>query len=242
MPDRTEKLEILFAQVDKIHCVSNKMTETIKHFDADDEKIFLNRPAVDVKLFSRKSNYENKKSIQLLSIGRLVFQKGLIVGMMAVAELVKVFTHFKWIIVGEGPEREQLIFHINSFKLNNNILLVEAKSRDEILELYEQSDILFLPSVSEGIANVVLEAMAMELPVVSSNTGGMNEAITNNFDGILCENYNHQSMSEQIFILCEDFNKRKKLGEQARKTIEEKFSIKRYVDVFEQQYLEMIEK
>jgi glycosyltransferase involved in cell wall biosynthesis len=96
-----------------------------------------------------------------------------------------------------------------------------------------------LPSVSEGIANVVLEAMAMEIPVVSSSAGGIKEVIINNVNGVLCENYDYKSMAEALHALSIDFDKRKCLGKRGRKTIEESFSLDRYIDVFEQQYYEL---
>ena len=237
---RKQKFKELSFEIDSIHCVSQDMAETIKHYGAPGNKIYINRPAIEPDYFTRKKEYRQTGSIQILSIGRLVFQKGFVIGLLAIKDLKNLFPHFKWIIAGEGGDREELIFHIHTLGLEDHVELVGKKVKDEILKLYEESDIFFLPSVYEGIANVALEAMSMELPVVSSINGGMEEAITHNKDGMLSPNYDHVSMTEQLYELCTDFEKRKRLGEQARKTIEEKFSIKRYIDVFEQEYEKLV--
>ena len=241
-PGRIEKLKTLFDTVDRIHCVSEKMAETVIQYGADCKKIFINRPAVDIQMFSRKKAYIPSNHLKIISVGRLVFQKGFLMGILALAELKKQFENFTWVIIGDGSEREQLVFHINALELNNHVRLVGKKLRDEVIQFYEESDILFLPSVSEGLANVILEAMAMELPVVSSVNGGVEEVITHNENGILVSNYDYRLMGCRLHELCVDFKKRKQLGQAGRKTVEADFALKRYIDVFEKEYLKFVEK
>jgi colanic acid/amylovoran biosynthesis glycosyltransferase len=238
---RSEKLYQVFKRADKIHCVSSKMAETIKKYGAINEKIFINRPAVDTKFFLRKKQHTHEKHVRILSIGRLVFQKGFFGGILAIAELKKRFQNFTCTIIGEGPEKEEIIFHINAMGLEDHVKLIGKKVRDEIIQFYDQNDIFFLPSVSEGLANVVLEAMSMEMPVVSSINGGIEEVITNRVNGILCDNYNFISMGQELFNLCTDFESRRQLGKCARKTIEKNFDIKRYIDVFEEEYCRLVQ-
>jgi len=78
----------------------------------------------------------------------------------------------------------------------------------------------------------VLEAMSMELPIVSSDCGGMAEVLEHGKNGLICENYNYFSMADSLYELCFCFEKRKALGIAARKTIENNFDLKRYIDVF----------
>ncbi len=235
-PERVKKLELLFSKATKIHCVSAKMKDTIERFGAQSDKIFINRPAIDGTIFSRATAYNPSPEIQILSIGRLVFQKGFLIGIMAIAQLVKKFNSFKWIIVGEGPELEEMIFTINLMRLDNHVKLAGKKTRDEVLSLYQTTDIFFLPSVSEGIANVVLEAMSMQIPVVASNSGGASEVITNEVNGLLCNNYDFDAMAAQLEKLCNNYQQRKSLGEAGRKTIEAGYLLERYIDVFESEY------
>lgn len=239
--DRVNKLQVLFNKVDKIHCVSESMSDTIQQYGAPAGKIFINRPAVDTAYFSRQRPYKEDRNIVIVSIGRLVFQKGFMIGILAMLELKKQFPRFVWKIAGDGPEMEELIIHIHSLGLDEHIELLGKKNKDAIKELYEQADIYFLPSVSEGLANAVLEAMSMGLPVVSSDVGGMQEAIIHDVNGKLCSNYDHIQMAAQLHELSTDFELRKRLGEAARKTVVEQFDIKRYIDVFEDVYYKLME-
>lgn len=237
---RTEKLLKLFQKADSIHCISYAMKEKISHLTMHHSKIFVNQPAIDTAFFSRKNWPVFNHKIRILSVGRLVFQKGYMTGLLAMVDLKKIYPNFEWLIAGEGPEWEELAFTIHLLKLESNVLLAGKKTKPEIRDLYEQAHIFFLPSVSEGIANVVLEAMAMQLPVVSSDCGGLPEVIHHNVNGILCKNYDFKKMGSELVDLCLDAEKRKRLGMAARKVIEENFDVKRYISVFEQEYTDLM--
>ena len=236
---RKEKLELVFKKVDSIHCVSADMAATVKKYGAEQYKIYINRPAIDEVFFSRKNAYRKNETVKIISVGRLVFQKGFVLGLKAIHELSKRFENFTWTIAGAGSDLEEMIFHISSLKLEGKVNLLGKKTKEEIYTLYADADIFFLPSVCEGIANVALEAMAMQIPVVSSMTGGMTEAITHDIDGLLFRNYDCNAMTEQLFELCNDFEKRKRLGINARQTVEKHFTLKRYIDVFENEYYKL---
>lgn len=238
---RIEKLNLLFNKVDKIHCVSYKMAETIKQYGAIEEKIFVNHPGINTQLFSRKKPHTMHQHLKILSVGRLVFQKGFLIGILAIAELKKRFKNFTWTIIGEGPEKEQLLFYIHALGLSSHVKLVGRKTRDEIVAFYEENDIFFLPSISEGLPNVALEAMCMEMPVVCAASGGIDEVVIHNSNGILCNNFDFDAMAQQLLELSMNYGKRKKLGECARKTIEKNFDLKRYIDAYEREYYKAIE-
>ncbi|HRH60423.1 MAG TPA: glycosyltransferase family 4 protein, partial [Chitinophagaceae bacterium] len=241
-PKRAEQLRILFQKAAGIHCVSAKMSEVVKLYEAPAEKIFVNRPAVNLHFFKRNQPYEESNKIQILSVGRLVFQKGFNIGVQAVSLLQQRFQKFNWVIAGDGPDEEELLYYVHSLGLQKYISLAGKKTVNEIIEMYHQSDIVFVPSVSEGIPNVLLEAMAMELPIVASNCGGIEEAVTNGVDGLIADNYDYKGLATKMYELCISFEKRKELGRQARKKIEAAFSTERYIDVFEQQYYSLLEK
>ena len=240
-PGRKPLLKNLFENVNAIHCVSNDMSETIKLLGAKQKKIFVNKPAIKSGYFKRSVTYKNNQQIKILSIGRLTFQKGYLIGMLAIKELIKKYPSVIWEIAGDGLIKEELAFYIHDLQLQNHVQLLGGKTTNEIFELYNMADIFFLPSVYEGIANVLLEAMSMELPVVSSDCSGMKEVIEHDSNGMLAPNYDHLQMAEQLFKLCTDFNKREMMGLNARKTIVEFFDIERQLDVFESVYSNLVE-
>jgi len=160
--------------------------------------------------------------------------------LLAFKQFVTKYPLARWMIVGEGPSREELTFYIHSLHLQDKVLLLGKKNRDEIIALYRQANVFFLPSVYEGIANVVLEAMAMQLPVVSTISGGMDEVIENGENGILCKNYDHVDMALQLSMLFEDAGLRNRLGSNARKTVTANFNIERQVQIFENEYRQLL--
>ena len=147
---------------------------------------------------------------------------------------------FKWLIVGDGPLAEEIIYHIHALNLQQHVELLGKKSRDEILSLYNEVDAFLLPSVYEGIANVCLEAMAMELPVVSTRSGGMNEVIRHEENGLLCDVYDPSGIAANLQRLAHEVEFRQLLGRNARQTVVNNFTLKKQVDVFEEQYQKLL--
>jgi colanic acid/amylovoran biosynthesis glycosyltransferase len=240
-PERKAQLENLFASVAAIHCVSQDMANTIQSYCSNASKIFINRPSIDPDVFKRSKPYNNPNaSLQILTIGRFTFQKGYLIGLMAMKELRLKGVDFIWNIVGDGLQHEELIYHIHALQLQDCVKLLGKKNRDEILELYNKVDVFLLPSLYEGIANVCLEAMSMELPVISTKCGGMEEVIENGKDGLLCEVYSPNDIAEKLGLIANDYVTRKQLGINARKKVLQDFTLQRQVNVFEEQYYRLI--
>jgi colanic acid/amylovoran biosynthesis glycosyltransferase len=82
--------------------------------------------------------------------------------------------------------------------------------------------------------------MSMELPVVSTKSGGMEEVIEHGKDGLLCEVYNAKDIAEKLNLIANDYETRKQLGIQARKKVLQDFTLQRQVNVFEEQYYRLI--
>ncbi len=239
---RRESIKQLFNQVDAIHCVSGDMKNTILPYCNNPSKIFINFPSIDAGLFKRSQPYTANNHIKILSVGRFTFQKGYLTGLLTIKKLKEHFQDFLWIIVGDGTQREEIIFHIHQMNLQHHVQLAGAQNREEIIALYNTADIFFLPSVYEGIANVALEAMSMELPVVSTRSGGMDEVITHNVDGMLAEVYDSDTLANHLLSTIGHFEKRKRLGTNARQRILEQFTIEKQTSIFEETYYNLLNK
>ena len=105
----------------------------------------------------------------------------------------------------------------------------------------QQADVYFLPSVYEGIANVVLEAMSMQLPVVCTKSGGMEEVIVNEEDGFLAGINDYHSLADYMLTLCTNEARSEQTGIKARKKINNKFKIETQIDKFEQVYTQLLD-
>lgn len=240
-PGRAAKLSGLFDSVSGIHCVSHDMANTVRAYCKSPQKIFVNTPSVDVNVFKRTKAYEQHRPLRLLSIGRFTFQKGYLLGLLAIEKLKEKNIDFVWKIVGNGPQLEEMQYHAHALGIGDHVEFLGKKNRDEVIELYNSVDIFFLPSVYEGIANVCLEAMAMELPVVATRSGGMEEVIEHGLDGLLAATYDAGDMAEQLSSIADDFEKRANMGKNARQKIISRFMLEHQADVFEAQYYKLLQ-
>jgi colanic acid/amylovoran biosynthesis glycosyltransferase len=168
--------------------------------------------------------------LQLISVGRLTEKKGFSYLVDACALLAKKGYTFQCTIVGEGPQ-DDLQTQIAILRLSEYISLIGAKTMSEIQELYRQSDIFILPCVvaksgdRDGMPNVLLEAMAMQLPVITTPVTGNPELVQDGVNGLLVPQRDANSLAQAIEQLLNDRALRLRLGEQARQTILDGFDI-----------------
>jgi len=237
--ERKVDLKKIFTKVDRIHCVSNDMKKTIQRYTDHNHKIFINYPSINLEKFksSNQIKLPNHKKIILLSVGRLHWKKGLNYGIIAVDELLKRNYNVEYRIIGDGIEKEHLTFLIDNLGLNKNVKLLGYKKPKIVIQEMSNCNIFLLPSLSEGLSNSALEAMAMNLPVVCGNAGGMCEAINNGKNGIIANSMDPIDIADKIENLISDQDFYMKISTNSRKTIESKFDITKQIDIFYNEYI-----
>lgn len=235
---RAQQLRAMFVAVDRVHCVSSDMLRTCAQYGLEPTKAFVNRPAIDVAQFTRTRPYVPRTTgpIRLLASGRLHWAKGLEFGLVAIKKLVDAGHDVHYEIIGAGPEEERLQFAVRDLGLAARVTLAGKRSPAEVRAALEAADIYLLHSVSEGVSNAALEAMAMGLPIVSTAAGGMPEAITHGEDGLLVPSRDPDAMARAIARLLVDPHERATLGAAARRRIEREFSLERQIDTFVAEY------
>jgi len=126
------------------------------------------------------------------------------------------------VLVGEGPDESMLKAKVKEFGLSGNVSFFEFTR--EPVYIYERIDVLALSSLyKEGLPNVLLEAMSMATPVVSSRMAGVPEVVINGETGFMVEPGNKDELSAAIVNLCTDKVLLKQMGENGRRMMEEKF-------------------
>ena len=216
------------------------MKKTIAPFCTDLNKVFVNRPAIDVSFFKPSGEKKKNGVLQILSVGRFTYQKGYLTGLMAIREIVAKGRSFVWNIIGDGPQYEEILFHIHNMALENHVKLLGRRNKDEVNSLLAAADIFLLTSVYEGIPNVVLEAMAMEVPVVATRSGGVDEVITNGKDGFVADVYDVHEIIRLVELLLSDENLRVSIGKEARKRILLDYTLERQAQVFQSRYQSLL--
>lgn len=165
----------------------------------------------------------SQESWVFVTVGRLSPEKGIDILLDAFALLVKRSSSMHLLVLGDGQERFSLETQANCLGITGNVHFVGYTSvaGDYVLS----SDILVLPSRSEGIPNVVLEAMALGRPVVATHVGGVPEIIEDGFNGLLVPAEDPQALATGIEKLMAEPVLYKKITKEGKNFIQEKFSI-----------------
>jgi glycosyltransferase involved in cell wall biosynthesis len=176
-------------------------------------------------------NRQNRK--QILFIGRLIEKKGVIYLLEAVELLKKKKQAIRLVIVGKGKEEQKLKNFCHSHELSDDITFLGRQNPLQIKKLFACSDIFVLPSIiasngdRDGIPNVILEAMASGLPVVSTPVSGITEVIQQEYNGLLVQERDASQLADSIFALTNDETLRNSLRNNGLHTVSQKFDSKK---------------
>jgi glycosyltransferase involved in cell wall biosynthesis len=184
------------------------------------------------RLIDEKYNLKGKKVV--LFTGRLTPQKG-------VDYLVKAARTIKGevLILGDGPERENLQKLIDSYKLSNCRILGYMSPKDQInfKAFYGRADVYVAPSTwKEPLGLVVLEAMAAKTPVVSTRSGGIMSLVKDGYNGYLVKMRNATEIAQRVNELLLNDELCKKMGDRSYELVVKKFTWDRIADQFETVY------
>lgn len=168
--------------VDAVIAVSETLKARLKYHFKKDALVVHNLVSSVFENAIRKVAVN--KNFQFVSTGSLVYGKGFDILINAFAASGLADQRVKILIIGGGEEREKLQRQISSHHLDENIILVGQKSKDEIVKILCESHAFILPSRSENFSVAVLEALSVGLPVIATICGGIKECI-NDKNGIL---------------------------------------------------------
>lgn len=165
------------------------------------------------------------------TVGRLAPEKNQKLLIEAALPLLGPGAHL--VIVGDGPEREALEKAIPD-SVRSFVHLVGA--RDDIPALLSAFDLFVLSSRTEGLPLVVPEAMAVGLPVIATNVGGLSTVVRQHQTGLLVPSGDKCSLSAAIEMLLHDDERRRELGREAAIDASRRFGLERVVDAYEALY------
>jgi glycosyltransferase involved in cell wall biosynthesis len=167
----------------------------------------------------------------ILFVGRLLHGKGLALLIEAIADLRRRGLDVTATIVGEGPARQEAERDLERFHLRRSVRLLGAIGQDELRDLYARSDIFCLPSFAEGIPVVAMEAMAMELPVVTTRITGIPELVDDGTNGLLVAPGRVDVLTEALERLVRAPDERRRLGTAAREKVCRDYDVARSAGV-----------
>lgn len=206
-------------------CSAHGRNELVRQGDgADAEKVKTVYHGIDVRRFAPPVN-GNRGNELILAVGRLDAMKGFHILISACDELKRNGTRFKCRIIGEGPERKHLSDLITRHGVSPEVELFGAVPQEKLMSHYHEAALFVLPSVItptnryDGIPNVLVEAMATGLPVVSTAISGIPELIEPGKTGYLVPPDEPKNLARCFANLLADGALRHRMGLAARARI-----------------------
>ncbi len=207
-----------------ITCTDYNRRHLVEAYGARPDKLRVIYHGLDLERFQRRRRPANAIPV-ILSVGRLVEQKGYEDLLHACADLTRAGVAFRCEIVGDGPLRERLSALIAELGLHDTVVLAGRVVGDAILDCYERADLFVLPCVEasdgdrDGIPNTMIEAMAMEIPVVSTRYSGVPELVVEGRTGLLTECGDRPAIAEAMRRLLASPELRAAMGRAGRERV-----------------------
>ncbi len=224
----------LFDTGDLFLPISERWKHQLIELGCDENKISVHRMGVDCTKFSFTPRYlSDDGQIRIVTIARFVEKKGVEYGIRAVAELVKNNHNIEYNIIGDGVLKNNLEQLIKDNGIESQVKLLGWKQQHEIVEILNKSHILLAPSVTskdgdqEGIPVVLMEAMAMGLPVVSTQHSGIPELIENGVSGFLVPERDVSTLAKKLSYLTQNPKLWLEMGKAGRRYIEQNYNIEK---------------
>jgi glycosyltransferase involved in cell wall biosynthesis len=220
---------------EKIICVSDDLLQTCLRWGLPASRCIYIENAIDTQQFRRLQSCKsakvalgfdpNKKIV--LAVGRLSAEKGFDILLKAVAALPQELS-CSLLIAGEGDDRARLEGVIKELGIGDRVHLLGFRS--DTTALYEAADVFALSSYREGLPNVVLEAMAMQTPLIATRVAGVPKLISDGENGLLLEPGDATALTAGLAKLLGSDELRERLANSARETVERKFSFQRRME------------
>ena len=232
-----EKIKKIFIKLcDGVFCYGTKSREYVCKLGMRDDKVFIRFQATDnntiekiyLEKFKLKENLKNsykiRKKYNFIYVGRLSPEKNVKLLIEAFYEINKFENVIDWglIIVGDGPQKEELMNLVNKLGLKDFIYFVGGKNWKEVIDFYALSDVFILPSISEPWGLVVNEAMICGLPViVSKRCGSYWDLVKEGVNGFGFDPFNQKELVEIMLKFIKGDVDIRKMGEESKKIIKD---------------------
>jgi len=226
------------------------LTATSRMLAAETQKYLSRRTQVHmipfgVDLDRFKPEVQRAKENVTVGIAKKLEKKyGIEYLIKAFAKLAPRKQKVKLLIVGDGSQEKELKSLCRSLHIEQNVRFVGFVEHCRIPDYLNQMDVFVVPSImsSETFGVAAVEAAACELPVIAANIGGLPEVVVDGVTGFLVPPRDAESLAEKLTVLIEDKRLRKKMGEAARKFVQERYEWEEGAGEMERLYFHALDK
>ncbi len=231
--------------MDEVVCVSGAQAARVRRAGVRSERIRVIYNAIDPTRFLEPDTryraklmryFRQPRTYVIGAAGRLSPEKGFDVLVKAAERVLREQPDTGFVLFGEGSERARLQKQINAAGLGQNFIL--AGFRADLDRFLPHFDLFVLPSYTEGMPNVVLEAFAAGVPVVATAVGGTTEIVEDGVSGYLVPSGDDEAMAERIGLALDNADTLPDMGREGRLHVHEKFGFatqaESYRELFEQ--------
>jgi glycosyltransferase involved in cell wall biosynthesis len=243
--DFTRRLPDLFALSAAVHCVSEDMEREAARYGLDRRKSRVIHTAVDLAFFTPPPGGRAESDrLRVVAVNSVRWQKGLEYALIAIRNLADHGVPVWLGVVGSAPapglaevsDMQRVLYTIADLELEDAVELVGPAPPAGVRDHLRRADVFLNASVSEGLPNAVVEAMACELPVVVTDAGGTREAVDDGVEGFVVPWREPVRIAAAMEKLWLDPALRRRMGQAGRRRAEAQFSLERQMDRLEQLY------
>ncbi len=228
--------------VDRVVCCSQAVRQwTLDHEKISEQKVLTIYNGIDPKRFESGDGLKIRREFNipyeapiLGTVANFAQEKGYPYLLEMASQVLEAYPQAWFLIVGSGPLEEEIKQKARKLSYSDRILF--AGSRPDVPDLISAMNVFVLASVREGFPNVLLEAMGLGKPVVAARVGGIPELIDSGRNGILVPARDAQALAEAVIHCLKDPLSASRLGNEARRTVTENFSLDRMLNQYETFY------
>jgi glycosyltransferase involved in cell wall biosynthesis len=173
-------------------------------------------------------------------VGRLIEGKGVDIFLKAATKVAEQKKDARFIVVGSGPLEENLKMMAADLGLSHNVIFTGW--RNDVLDIISCFDVLIQATTTfpESFGNTIIEAMALNKPVIASRVSGPDEIVLDGETGFLVEPGNVEQLAEKMFAILDDRELAEELGKNGRHLVENRYNVKKEMFVYEDIYRKLV--
>ena len=220
----------------RVVAVSEEVRQRLLKAGVRKEKIQLVRNGIDLRPFISQVRDELEQDLVVGLVGRLAWEKGVDLFLKAAAKVLVEFPRVRFVVVGDGPDRDQLERLIDELKIRAKVKMLGRC--EDMAAVYASLDVMVSSSRQEGLPMAILEGMASGLALVATAVGEVPTVVLDGRTGLLVPAENVELLAQGIVTLLQEPARRAQLGAAARQLVKDEYSAERmtkdYLRVYEE--------